>query len=179
MKFCSALLAVAALAGLILGQQKGAPLDLAGDLKQQYNGGKAKIIAAAEQMPEDSYNFKPSESANPFSYWVGHIADLQSNFCGGVTGNTKQLGAGKMTSKADLVNALKESFTMCDAAYEGTTAANALDTVQTFFGPRPRASWLWFNVAHNEEGYGAMTIYLRMKTIVPPSTASRAKGKGK
>ena len=28
-------------------------------------------------------------------------------------------------------------------------------------------------------GYGSMAIYLRMKNVVPPSTAARQKGKGK
>jgi uncharacterized damage-inducible protein DinB len=177
MKRTLALAIPVALLGLLFAQPKGAPLDLAGDLKAQYNAGKSKIIAAAEQMPEESYSFRPAEGANPFSYWVAHTADFQSGVCGGVAGNAKQLGAAQKTAKADLLAALKESFDICDAAYEGTTAANANDTVQTFFGPRARASWLWFNVAHNEEGYGAMTVYLRMQKIVPPSTAARAKGK--
>jgi hypothetical protein len=59
--------------------------------------------------------------------------------------------------------------------------ANHDDPVQTFRGPRPRASWLYFNVAHNEEAYGSMAVYLRMQNIVPPSSAGRGAkgGKGK
>lgn len=163
----------------LFAQQKGAPVDLAEDLKQNYNQGRGKIIAAAEAMPEADYNFKPNNDSMTFGGWVAHVADLQSGFCGGVTGNTKQLGAAKMTAKADLLAALKESFEICDAAYNGTTMANANDNVQTFRGPRARASWLWFNVAHNEECYGSMSVYLRTKNIVPPSTAARQKGKGK
>jgi len=69
---------------------------------------------------------------------------------------------------------------MCDAAYDGTTAANGNDNVQTFRGPRPRVSWLWFNVAHNEECYGSMSVYLRLQKLVPPSSQGRGgAGKGK
>ena len=75
--------------------------------------------------------------------------------------------------------ALKASFDNCDAAYNATTAANANENVTTFRGPRPRASWLWFNVAHNEECYGAMALYMRLQKLVPPSSAGRGAGKGK
>jgi hypothetical protein len=158
----------------------GAPLDLVGDLKANYTAGKTKIIAAANEMPDAGYAFHPSPEERNFGGWVAHVADLQAQFCGGITGDTKQLGAAAKTSKADLVAALKTSFDMCDAAYDGTTAANANDMVQTFRGPRPRVSWLWFNVAHNEECYGSMAVYLRMQKLVPPSSQGRGgAGKGK
>ena len=165
---------------MIYGQGKGGggPMDLAGDLKANYTAGKTKILAAADEMPDAGYSFTPPGEERSFGGWVGHIADLQANFCGGVTGNAKQLNAAQKTSKADLVAALKESFDVCDMAYDGTTAANANENVQTFRGPRPRASWLWFNVAHNEECYGAMAVYLRLQKLVPPSSQGRG-GRGK
>lgn len=114
---------------------KGAPLDLVGDLKQNYTAGKTKIMAAADQMPEAGYAFQPVPEERSFGQWVAHVADLQAQFCGGITGNAKQLGAAAKTTKTDLTAALKESFDMCDAAYDGTTAANANEEVQTFRGP--------------------------------------------
>jgi uncharacterized damage-inducible protein DinB len=179
MKLFSVLLAGAALTGSLFAQPKGAPVDLAADLKQNYIAGKTKILAAAEQMPEDQYGFKASPDSTSFGGWVAHLADLQAQFCSGVNNDPKQLNAAQKTSKADLIAALKESFTICDKAYDETTAANALSDVQTFRGPRPRAAWLWFNVAHSEEGYGSMAVLLRFKNVVPPSTAARQKGKGK
>ena len=157
----------------------GAPLDLVGDLKANYTAGKNKILAAADQMSEAGYAFQPVPEERNFGQWVGHVADLQAQFCGGITGDTKQLGAASKTTKADLVAALKESFDMCDAAYDGTTAANGGDMVQTFRGPRTRVSWLWFNVAHNEECYGSMAVYMRLQKLVPPSSQGRGGGGGK
>jgi uncharacterized damage-inducible protein DinB len=160
-------------------QPKGAPADLATDLKQNYTGGKTKIIAAAEAMPDAGYSFQPTPEERNFGAWVAHVADTQAQFCGAVSGTPKQLNAASKTSKADLVAALKESFEICDAVYDGTTAGNANDNVQTFRGPRPRASWLWFNVAHNEECYGSMAVYLRLQKLVPPSSQGRGGGRGK
>jgi uncharacterized damage-inducible protein DinB len=179
MKRYFVLLGVLLATAALVAQQKGAPADLADDLKQNYTAGKNKIIAAAEEMPESAYSFQPTPEVMTFGQWVAHVATLQTNFCGGITGNTTPLNAAQKTSKADLVAALRASFDNCDAAYNGTTAANANDNVNTFRGPRPRASWLWFNVAHNEECYGAMAVYMRMQKLVPPSSQGKGKGKGK
>ena len=175
------LVASAILICALQAQQKGAPADLAADLKQNYTAGKNKIMAAAEEMPDTGYSFQPTPEERNFGAWVAHLADSQAAFCGMVSGNPKQLNAASKTSKADLQAALKESFEICDAVYDGTTAGNANDNVQTFRGPRPRASWLWFNVAHNEEGYGSMAVYLRLQKLVPPSSQGRGgrMGKGK
>ena len=179
MKSCFTFIAAAALVCPLLSQQKGAPADMATDLKQAYNGGKNKIIAAAEQMPEAGYAFKPTPEVRNFGQWVGHVADEQFQWCGAVTGNVKQVDVASKTTKADLLATLRDSFAVCDPAYEGTTMANRDEPVPTFRGPRPRASWLYFNVAHNEESYGTMAVYLRLQQIVPPSTAGKGKGKAK
>ena len=78
--------------------------------------------------------------------------------------------------------AMKESIDMCDAAFNGVTAANYLDPLQSFGGATPRISLLYGLFGHSQEGYGAMTVYLRSKSMVPPSSAGRGgmgKGKGK
>ena len=186
MKITNLLIASAALALTVSAQPKGAPADFAQDLNQNYTAGKTKIVAAANEMPDAGYTFQPTPEERNFGAWVAHVADVQAQVCGSVTGNAKQLNAGQKTAKADLIAALKESFDICDAVVGGTTMANRDESVQTFFGPRPRGSWLWFNVAHNEECYGSMAVYLRMQKLVPPSSQGRGgggkggdKGKGK
>jgi hypothetical protein len=180
------LITFAALAATLAAQPKGAPADFAQDLLQNYTAGKTKILAAADAMPDAGYSFQPTPEERNFGGWVAHVADLQAQFCGGVNGAPKQLNAAQKTAKADLIAALKESFDICDMSYNGTTMANRDESVQTFFGPRPRGSWLWFNVAHNEECYGSMAVYLRLQKLVPPSSQGRGaggkggdKGKGK
>jgi hypothetical protein len=158
----------------------GAPADLAAGLKSNYTAGKTKILAAADEMPEAGYSFQPTPEERNFGGWVAHLADTQVQICGGVSGDTKKVDAASKTAKADLVAALKASFDICDAVYEGTTVANASDTVSTFRGPQARVTALWMNTAHNEEGYGSMAVYLRMQKLVPPSSQGRGgMGKGK
>jgi uncharacterized damage-inducible protein DinB len=45
-------------------------------------------------------------------------------------------------------------------------------------GQSTRAQVLMFNTTHNNEHYGNIIVYLRLKNIVPPSTA-RVQGQGR
>ena len=148
-------------------------------LKQGYNGIKNNILQAAEKMPDADYSFQPTMPERNFGGWVAHVADAQAAGCARAAGMTpKPLNAGSKTSKADLIAALKESFDVCDMAYDGTTDANAGDSVQSFGGATTRLAALWGNIGHDQECYGTMAVYLRLKNIVPPSTEAMSRGRG-
>jgi uncharacterized damage-inducible protein DinB len=148
-------------------------------LKQAYNGIKRNITEAAEKMSEADYSFQPTAPERNFGGWVAHVADAQMNTCSRLAGAPKQLNAGSKTAKADLVAALKESFDACDAVYDGTTDANSNEPVRSFAGETTRLATLWGNIAHDQECYGTMAVYLRLKGIVPPSTENMGRGRGR
>ncbi|HEY7336875.1 MAG TPA: DinB family protein [Bryobacteraceae bacterium] len=182
-RFAIAALA-AACAVSLSAQPKGGPRSTTDDLKQSYNQVKNLITRAADEMPDAGYSFQATPEERNFGGWVAHVADAQAGGCGRVSGNPQNLGAAQMTSKADLVAALKKSFDACDAVYEGTTDANANDPVQSFGGTTTRVAALYGNIAHDQECYGTMAVYLRLQKLVPPSSQGRGgfgrgKGKGK
>jgi len=148
-------------------------------LKQAYNGIKNNILQAAEKMNDADYNFQPTMPERSFGGWVAHVADAQMGTCARAFGNNKQLNAASKTSKADLIAALKESFETCDAVYDGTTDANINDPVRSFAGETTRLAALWGNIGHDQECYGTMAVYLRLKNIVPPSTEAMERGRGR
>ena len=148
-------------------------------IQRQYSQTKQKLTAAAEQMAPENYTLVPGEGSRTFAAAVGHVADAQATVCGALAGSPTQLGANAMTTKADLVAALKKSFDLCDIAYAGITPANHDEAVTAGFGgPQPRNAALWGNLVHSEEMYGTIAVYLRVKNMVPPSSAGRG-GKGK
>lgn len=136
---------------------------------------KNNIIRAAEKMPEESYSFKPSADVRSFGQLVGHVADAQYLFCSPVLGKPNPgLGIEKgKSSKADLVQAVKDAFAYCDAAYDGMTDAQASAIVKFFGRDQAKATVLSFNTAHDNEHYGNMVTYMRQKGIVPPSSEKR------
>lgn len=143
---------------------------LIGEAKQAWNGIKNNLIKMADKMPDEAYSFKASPDIRTFGELVGHVADSEMRSCSTVNGEMKNLGAGKMTAKADLVKAIKEASDACDKAFEGVTDANAFEMMK---GPRPasRLGMLVRNTTHANEEYGYMAVYLRLKGIVPPSSA--------
>jgi uncharacterized damage-inducible protein DinB len=152
-----------------MGGQMGAP-SMAGDIKQAYNNIKNNLTLAAEKMPEDGYSFQPTKEERTFGGWVAHVADAQMTTCSRIAGTSVTPNAASKTTKADLVAALKASFDACDPVYAALTDANAAEAVAAGRAQRPRLTVLAGNIAHDNECYGSMAVYLRLKGIVPPST---------
>ena len=96
-----------------------------------------------------------------------------------MNGQTRKGDAASKTGKADLVAALKASFEECDKAYNAITDANATELVAYGRGQNSRGGRLAYNTAHDQECYGSMAVYMRVKGIVPPSTAARSAGRGR
>ncbi len=157
---------------LPLAAQQTQNMTLTAMLRQPYDSIKSNLIRAAEAMPEENYSFKPVPAEMSYGQWVAHIADSMTRYCGIVGGEMKTPDAASKTGKADLVAALKASFARCDAAFDALTDANALDLVGPAGAPEKvaRAGMLAYVNAHNDEGYGSMAVYLRLKGIVPPSS---------
>ena len=132
---------------------------------------KGYLIAAAEQMPEEFYGYRPTEEVRTFGQIVGHVASSMYFFCGTVTGGEARgpEGLEERTSKAELVEAIKGSFENCEAAYS-IDDATAMEEVD-FFGQTGTRLWVMtFNLAHNWEHYGNLVTYMRANGLVPPSS---------
>jgi hypothetical protein len=121
-------------------------------------------------MPEEHYAFQPTPEIRTFGQLVGHVADSQARNCSAVNGQPKSVDGGSKKSKADLVSALKESFSICDTAFDSLTDATAAQMVKTARGERSKLGSLAGTVSHSNEEYGYMAVYLRLKGIVPPSS---------
>jgi uncharacterized damage-inducible protein DinB len=137
-----------------------------------YGGLKNILLRSAEKMPEEHYNFKPTDGVRSFGQIIGHLADAQYTFCSVVLGETNPLRniEQSKTSKADLIAALKDAFAYCDKAYDGMTDASAVEMVRRPGGDRPKLFLLTVNNMHGASHYGNLVTYMRLKDIVPPSS---------
>jgi|CXWL01.1.fsa_nt_gi uncharacterized damage-inducible protein DinB len=143
--------------------------------KMMYGGMTESILLrSAEKMPEENYNFKPTDAVRSYGQIIGHIADSQYMFCSAVLGEKNPLLKIEQTktSKADLIAALKGAFAYCDRAYNGMTDASGsqMVMVKAFGGDMPKLGVLTVNLAHSALHYGNLITYMRMKNIVPPSS---------
>jgi len=169
------LIAVMTLCACVASAQAPAQGPIAAGQKFLHSMVKDNVIRSAEKMPEADYSFKPTPEVRSFGQLIGHVADAQYLFCSAVLGKPNPApGIEKSkTTKADLVQAVKEAFAYCDQAYDGLTDAQAGAQVKFFGAEQAKVTVLSFNTAHNNEHYGNIVTYLRMKGLVPPSSEKR------
>jgi uncharacterized damage-inducible protein DinB len=153
-----------------------APVDpLSAGLKG-YNAYVADLlIRSAEKMPEENYSFKPVPEVRSFGQIIGHVADAQYMFASMVMGepNPRPEIEKNKTTKADLVQALKDALAYSSKAYDSMTDAKGAEMIQFFGRNMPKLTVLTMNTAHNMEHYGNLVTYMRIKGLVPPSSERR------
>jgi hypothetical protein len=86
--------------------------------------------------------------------------------------------ASRATWPAEFVKGLADSFAYCDGAFSSLTDENALQLVNQGQNQIARAAVLSNLIAHDNEEYGVITVYLRTKALVPPSTERGMRGRG-
>ncbi|MFZ0273606.1 MAG: DinB family protein [Acidobacteriaceae bacterium] len=143
-----------------------------------------EVVSAAEAMPADKYDFAPPatmgefKGVRTFAQQVKHLAQANYEFFQGwtVPGATavdpKTIDA--LTTKDDIVKALKDSYTYAHAAIATITPENAFIVMGKPPRTATRVFLASFCLAHSQDHYGQMVEYLRMNGIVPP--ASRQQG---
>jgi uncharacterized damage-inducible protein DinB len=147
---------------------------LSADAKRAFNGIKNNILKSAERMAEEDYSFKPAPTVRSFGQLVGHVADYHYIFCGPAIGESKNPDIETTkTSKADLIAALKESMAYCDAIFDALTDAKATEVVKVENRQRTRLAALYTAITHDNEHYGNMVTYMRIKGLVPPSSGGQ------
>ena len=139
---------------------------------------RRNIAEAAETMPAEDYPFKPTPQVRSFGEVLGHIANANFFFCSQANGmsSPSTTNLEKLTEKAAIVKAVLDSLAYCDTVYETTTDSNFNQPATVAgLGNRPtptiRGAVLMFNTTHNNEHYGNIVVYMRLKGHVPPSTA--------
>ena len=166
-RFAATLFALSLAGGCALQAQTN-PLIAEG--KAAYNNVKNNLLKAADKMPEDAYSFKPTPEVQSWGQRIAHIAN-QIGTCSGMTGERKTSDANNKTAKADLVAALKASFDACDAAWDSMNDKTAMEMIAGRGGAqRPKLGVLIGNTTHDVEMYGYLSVYMRLKGVVPPSS---------
>jgi uncharacterized damage-inducible protein DinB len=159
------------------------PKDLSTWLRNSYGVNRKFLARTAEKMPEEFYGLRPGTQpeVRTFGQLIGHLANFNYRWCSDAKGEKnpqEETDFEKLTDKASLVKVLNTALTYCDGAYALLTDANSLDVVQGTRddgtkAPVLRVSRLISNLAHNNEHYGNLVTYMRIKGIVPPSSEPR------
>jgi len=153
-----------------------------GTFDRSAKGMEQEIVPAAEAMPEDKFNYAPTQGefkgVRTFAQQVKHIAATNYMFAAGILGEKPPVelgsenGPDSMTSKADIVKFLKDSFTYLHKALDSMNESTALAEIPSPFGSNKttRLRLAIIAVSHPWDHYGQMVEYLRANGIVPPAS---------
>ena len=149
-------------------------------LKGAYMSNRNFILRSAAKVPEEFYGMRPDSQmeVRTFGQILGHLANYNYLWCSQAKGERNPNEGGdleKLTSKAELTKALSSAFSYCDAVYSSLTDASGAQTLEVTQedGSKARvnrASLLVLNYGHNNEHYGNIVTYMRIKSIVPASS---------
>ena len=157
-------------------------------LRNAYTNNRNNIVRTADKMPEEFYGMRPGDQqeVRTFGQQVGHVAKYNFLWCSQAKGEKNPYPGDpeKLRSKAEIMKALNDAFTYCDAVYSSLTDASGAQTIDITqeSGRQTRSlrmGLLTLNYGHNNEIYGSMVVYLRMKNLVPPASEPRGGGKQK
>jgi len=152
----------------------GQKLTLASQAIGGYTAIQRDLLEAAELMPEADYLFKPTPETRPFGQLISHVALTQFRTCSLLQGGQNPKAAEKEEtprSKAVLIALLKESATFCNPHVTAMTDEGMLQLVKVGPVEGARGGMLVGLSVHGNEVYGTIAVYLRLKGIVPPTTA--------
>lgn len=144
-------------------------------IKSVFDIGARYIVRSAEQIPESLYGYRPTPDVRTFSELFTHIAGSNYQFCTGASREDAAPGTAAAESaktKAEIQKVLADSFAFCDRAFATVNDTTGGETTSIFGGAinSTRLGILSFGAAHNMEHYGNIVTYMRLNTMVPPSS---------
>jgi uncharacterized damage-inducible protein DinB len=145
-------------------------------IRSSWNEIKRDIKESAEQMPETNYAFKPTPEVRSFGAILAHVAGASYVFCASAKGEKAPFAEADFektaTTKAAIVKATDDAIAYCDGAFSSLTDATAGQMVDGPFGSGrvARANPLVGQIGHDNEHYGNLVTYFRLKGMVPPSS---------
>jgi uncharacterized damage-inducible protein DinB len=147
--------------------------------ERQLSNLEGEFVPAAEAMPADKFDFKPSSEGGDFAksrtfrQQVGHVAANNYLFASLITGDKSVASQDDgdngpdIKDKDAMIKYLKDSFAAAHKAMQSLNKDNLLA------GATPRSTKMQIAnliLFHGFDHYGQMAIYLRMNGIVPPAS---------
>jgi uncharacterized damage-inducible protein DinB len=160
-------------------QPPGSARSRSDEMVDRWNDIGNKLIAMAQDFPEDKYDFKVQKDERTFALNLLHAAALDFVLIRRISGSNvgHDFGEGDnptrdaFKSKADIVKFVQEAVAAGVKVIQQQGAAG-LDNTTKFFGNRlAHNSSIWtFAIEHSGEHYGQLVVYYRANNLVPPDS---------
>jgi len=135
-----------------------------------------KLIAMAEDFPEDEYDFKPTPAQRSFAEQLLHAGGANYFFIAPLRGEKPPAGEDlkrdNYKTKADIVALVKKSFAEGAAALKAKGDKGMNDMLlDPFANQQVRVYDMAYGfIEHCGEHYGQLVVYYRLAGLVPPES---------
>jgi uncharacterized damage-inducible protein DinB len=182
-KWLATFLFVFACVGLSFGRSKATERPTISEIEDHsVSMVEREFVPAADAMPEDKYSFAPTngefKGVRTFAQQVKHVATVNYLIGAAILEEKPPVelngenGPDSITSKADIMKFLKDSFAYLHKALSSVNAKNQTDLIKSPFGEGKvtRLGIATLALWHPFDHYGQMVEYLRMNGIIPPAS---------
>jgi len=141
-----------------------------------------EFVPAAEAMPEEKFGFAPTngefKGVRTFAEQIKHVAAVNYILGAAILQEKPpadvgdEAGPATVTTKADVLKYLKDSFAYVHKAVATINEKNLVESLKSPFGEGSvtRLGLAAGVGSHGFDHYGQMVEYLRMNGIVPPAS---------
>ncbi len=143
---------------------------------ESWNDIGRKLIAMAEDFPEDKYDFKPTPAQRSFAEQLLHAAGANYFFTNLALGQKppaeEDPKRDQYKTKADVVAFVKKSFADGAAAIKAKGDKGMTDLItDPDSNQQVRVSDAAYGfIEHSGEHYGQLAVYYRVEGLVPPES---------
>ena len=143
---------------------------------ETWNDIARKLIAMAEDFPEDKYDFKPTPAQRSFAEQLLHVSNANYFFTNLAKGEKppaeEDPKRDQYKTKADVVAFVKKAYADGAAAIKAKGDKGMSDqVVDPFSHQKARIYDLAYGfIEHSGEHYGQLVSYYRLSGLVPPES---------
>jgi uncharacterized damage-inducible protein DinB len=148
---------------------------------EMWNDIGIKLIAMAQDFPEDKYDFKLQKDQRTFAENLLHVAAVDYDLMRSASGSNIGPDFGKnkhnpsrdvYKSKADVVKLIQQAVADGANLIQQQGDAGLDKTMKMPWGNRlVHTSYIWmFAIEHSGEHYGQLVVYYRANNLVPPDS---------
>jgi hypothetical protein len=134
------------------------------------------LVAAAEEMPADKYDYKATPQQMSFAHLTIHVTETNNLLCAKVADvpEPKTAEQKETDGKDKLVAAMKSSFDFCGTALAKVDDSKLGDELELFGGHKGTRAMAMFIITNAlADHYSVAAMYLRLNGMLPPTAQKK------
>src|SRR5262245_54747345 len=144
------------------------------DWIDQWKDVTERVIGVAEAMPAEKYSYKPTDEVGTFGDQVKHVCAAMRVLLANAEGKQiplEEASLDKLKTKEEILPELRRIIDEGAAVIRRVSGKTDGDVVESqFFGKTTRRFLIIQAIAHDNNHYGQMVMYLRLNGITPPAS---------